>query len=148
MYKQQRSKYESNGTSRMEKTGRTYSSSGRGDPARAAHGRIHNRTYPGARGPNGGQDSDSFQRPGASASRTNSSPEQTQKHAACRPGENKILENIITLRAPSWGHATSHPFQATSFKRQAASVKLQAASAKLQATSRKLQAFKIIVDKI
>jgi hypothetical protein len=48
---------------------------------------------------------------------------------------------IITLRAPSWGLATSHPSQASSFKRQAA-------SRKLQATSIKLQAFKIIVDKI
>jgi hypothetical protein len=35
---------------------------------------------------------------------------------------------IITLRAPSWGLATSHPSQATSLKQQASSAKLQATS--------------------
>jgi hypothetical protein len=41
---------------------------------------------------------------------------------------------IITLRAPSWGLATS--------------LKQQATSVKLQAASRKLQASQIIVNKI
>ena len=38
----------------------------------------------------------------------------------------------LTQRAPSWGHATSHPFQATSNKPQATSHKQQAASYKLR----------------
>jgi hypothetical protein len=140
MYNQQRRKYESNSTSRMEKTGRTYPSSGTRDHSRITKVWIHNRIYTGARGPAGRQIDDTVQRPGASATRRSSSPEQPQKHAACRARKNHILE-IITLRAPSWGLATSHPSQATSLKRQATSVKLQA-------TSRKLQAFKIIIDKI
>jgi hypothetical protein len=32
---------------------------------------------------------------------------------------------IITLRAPSWGHVTSHPSQATSLKHQASSDKFR-----------------------
>ena len=51
----------------------------------------------------------------------------------------------LTQRAPSWGHATSHPFQATSFKPQATSsetfrIWIQATSNKRQASSRKRQA--------
>ena len=139
MYNQQRRKYESNSTSRMAQARGTNPGSGRGDPERASRSRIHNRAYPGTRRPAGRQIEGPIQRPGASASRNGSSHEQPQKHAACRSGNNSV--EIITLRAPSWGLATSHPFQASSFKRQAA-------SRKLQATSIKLQAFKIIVDQI
>ena len=51
----------------------------------------------------------------------------------------------LTQRAPSWGHATSHPFQATSSKPQATSsetfrIWIQATSNKRQASSRKRQA--------
>ena len=107
----------------MAQARRTNQDGRRGDPARAAYGRIHNRAHMGTGRPAGGQVSGPFQRPGASASRTGSSPEQPQKHAACRPGENNLLE-IITLLAPSWGHATFLPQLATSLKRQASSVKL------------------------
>ena len=63
----------------------------------------------------------------------------------------------LTQRAPSWGHATSHPFQATSSKLQATSRKLQApklfvygfkrqaTSVKLQAASDKLQAARAFI---
>ena len=139
MYNQQRRKYESNSTSRMAQARGTNSNRGRGDPGRASNSGIHNRTYLCTGGSAGGQIEGPIQRPGASASRNGSSHEQPQKHAACRSRNNSV--EIITLRAPSWGLATSHLSQATSFKRQAA-------SRKLQATSIKLQAFKIIVDKI
>ena len=133
MYNQQRRKYESNSTSRMEKTGRTYPSSGTRDHSRTTKVWIHNRIYTGARGPAGRQIDDTVQRPGASATRRSSSLKQPQKHAACRAGKSNVLE-IITLRAPSWGLATS--------------LKQQATSVKLQAASRKLQASQIIVNKI
>ena len=133
----------------MAQARRTNQDGRRGDPARAAYRRIHNRSYLCTGRSDGGQVSGPFQRPGASASRTCSSPEQPQKHAACRPGENNLLE-IITLLAPTWGHATPFSQLATSLKRQASSVKLpkfQASSGKLQAprieaqaSSRKLQA--------
>ena len=138
MYNQQRSKYESKSRSRMAQAWRTNQNGRRGNPARAAYVRIHNRTYLCTGRSDGGQVSGPFQRPGASASRTCSSLEQPQKHAACRPGENNLLE-IITLLAPSWGHATRHRSEATSYKLQAeaTSNKRQAASYKLQAASYK-----------
>ena len=129
MYNQQRRKYESNSTSRMEKTGRTYPSSGTCDHSRTTKVWIHNRIYTGARGPAGRQIDDTVQRPGASATRRSSSPEQPQKHAACRARKSNLLE-IITLRAPSWGLATSHLLRAASSKPQATSRKQQAASYK------------------
>ena len=47
----------------------------------------------------------------------------------------------LTLRAPSWGHASHHMHQATSRKQQAT-------NNKQQASSRKLQASKIIIDQV
>jgi hypothetical protein len=90
--------------------------------------RIHSRAYLCTGRSDGRQIEGPIQRPGAFSARTNSSHEQPQKHAACRPGKNIILETIITLRAPSRGHVTRHLNQAASSKHQATSFKPQATS--------------------
>ena len=88
----------------------------RSDPTRAAYGRIHDRAYLGTGGPNGRQVFGSFQRPGASAPRTGSSLKQPQKHAARRPGENNVLEIIITTPARA-SRANQPPTLTAAFKR-------------------------------
>jgi len=67
--------------------------------------------------------------------------DRVSRHSKSGNQRNGSRRLELTLLAPSWGLATSHPSQASS-------VKLQATSVKLQATSRKLQAFKIVVNQI
>jgi len=86
----------------MAQAWRTYPGSGRGDPERASRSGVYDRAYLCSGRSAGRQIKGPIQRPGASAPRDGSSHEQSQKHAACRSGNNslEIINEAATARTP------------------------------------------------